>query len=60
MKAKLNEKKDMLILEIPFDNRGELSKSGKSMTHASTRGNMAISLDDKQFQIGINCFSKIG
>jgi len=56
MKAELKEGK--LVIEIEYDKKGFKSQSGKSLVHASTKGNMPVSLDGKVIKIGINAYSE--
>jgi hypothetical protein len=56
MKAEIKEGK--LVLTLDYDKKGTLSKSEKSMVHASTNGNLPVSVDSKVVYIGVNCYSK--
>ena len=53
-----------LIVSIPWDEVGVSSKpkpgetEGKSMIHASTRGNMPIVVDGKIYNLGMNVYAK--
>ena len=61
MKATLNKDKTVLLVEIPYNASDNAPKSatGKSVTRASTRGNMAVALDGKQVMLGINCYELV-
>lgn len=60
VKATLSKDGKTLILEIPFSTKGSASSSGKSMTHASTRGNAVTDLEvnGKDLIVGINAYTK--
>lgn len=60
VKATLSKDEKTLILEIPFSKKGKESKSGKSITHASTRGNASVDLEvnGKTLTVGINAYTE--
>lgn len=60
VKATLSKDEKTLILEIPFNKKGKLSKSEKSMVHASTNGNVEADLEvgGKPLTVGINAYTK--
>jgi len=47
---------EVLTLTVKLNHPGEVSKSGKSMVHASTQGN--IKIPDTDLVIGLNIYSK--
>jgi hypothetical protein len=55
-KFKVEHKGNTLVITIPIDKKE--SKSGKSMTIATTGGNIpaGVEIDDKQLMIGINAY----
>jgi len=48
-------KGNKVTIVLDFDKAGVPSKSGKSLVHATTRGNVAI---DGGLSLGVNLFSK--
>ena len=55
---KVTVKNNRIVIELPFDATGTLSKEGKSMVHASTRGNKAVALPDgTQLTLGVNAYT---
>jgi hypothetical protein len=56
MKAEIKEGK--LVITLDYDKKGITSVSGKSMLHASTKGNTPVSLDGKVVKIGVNAYSE--
>lgn len=52
-------KDNNLVITLPFNKAGERSASGKSLTHASTKGNKATELDvnGKKLVIGVNAYT---
>lgn len=60
VKATLSKDEKTLILEIPFSKKGKESKSGKSLVHASTNGNVEADLEvgGKTLTVGINAYTK--
>jgi hypothetical protein len=48
-----------LILTLPFNPKGRSSKSGKSLVHASTDGNVATTteVNGKPLVIGVNAYT---
>ena len=57
IKAKVDGKN--LVITIPFNAKGKASKSGKSMVHASTNGNVTTDLEvgGKMLTIGLNAYT---
>ena len=57
MTAKVEKNK--LIIEIEFNEQGEISASGKSRVHASTRGNQVTEckVNGKPLVIGLNAYT---
>jgi len=53
-------KNGKLVVTIDFDEKGQISASGKSRVHASTRGNQATStlVNGKPLTIGLNAYTK--
>ena len=51
-------KEGKLVITMDFDKAGKVSVSGKSLVHATTNGNKAVSLDGKVMYIGVNAYSK--
>lgn len=51
-----------LVITIPFDKKGAPSASGKTMVHASTRGNLAttVQVDGKTLVVGLNAYTPKG
>lgn len=51
-----------IVITMDYDRKGTPSKSGKTMVHASTRGNLPVSVkdgkDNKILSIGVNAYSK--
>jgi hypothetical protein len=47
-------------VEIPFDKKGKLSGSGKSLVHATTNGNKEteVEVGGKNLVLGINAYTK--
>ena len=46
-----------LVIDIPIAKNPQPSKSGKSLTCASTFGNVQVPSDDGKFyKIGLNCY----
>ena len=60
VQAEIDEKANELVLRLPLDMNGTPSTSGKTMVHASTRGNAktAVRLRDKELIVGINAYTK--
>jgi hypothetical protein len=56
MKAEIKDGK--LVITMDYDKKGSASMSGKSLVHASTRGNTPVSLDGKVVKIGVNAYSE--
>lgn len=56
MKAEIKDGK--LVITMDYDKKGSESMSGKSLVHASTRGNTPVSLDGKVVKIGVNAYSE--
>ena len=54
---KLAVKGKKLIVEIDISKKGVLSKSGKSMVIASTRGNMTIP-GQPELRLGLNLYNR--
>ena len=48
-------KGNIVTITLAFDKAGVPSKSGKSLVHATTRGNIAI---EGGLSLGVNLFSK--
>ena len=51
-------KEGKLVITMDFDKAGKVSVSGRSLVHATTNGNKAVSLDGKVIYIGVNAYSK--
>jgi len=49
-----------LIITVDLTKEFGKSKSGKSITVASTRGNKSIMFENQQFMIGLNVYKKGG
>ncbi len=49
---------DILTLKIDLSKRFEKSSSGKSISIASTQGNVAVT-DSDNIKIGINCYTPV-
>lgn len=60
MSATVTVKKDTIVIEIPRQSPAA-SKSGKSMVHATTNGNVATTaqIDGKPLHIGVNAYTKV-
>ena len=50
----------VLVVRIPLNEQGEASASGKSLVHATTRGNVqtALKVNGKPLTIGLNAYTK--
>ena len=61
MKVSLNKDKTVLLIEVPYNasDNATPSATGKSLTRASTRGNIAVALDGKQVMLGVNCYELV-
>lgn len=48
-----------LVIRIPFDEKGYQSPSGKSIVHASSKGNKEVDLEvnGKKLVIGLNVYT---
>jgi hypothetical protein len=57
---KVEIKGNVLVIEIPFDKKGKLSGSGKSLVHATTNGNKEteVEVGGKNLVLGINAYTK--
>jgi hypothetical protein len=57
MKAEIKGKN--LVITIPFDETGTKSGSGKSLVHATTRGNAKtdVEVGGKPLTIGLNAYT---
>ena len=56
---KLSQEGNDLIIRIDVSKRLGLSKSEKSETVASTRGNKGIIVGDTEITLGVNAFIKV-
>ena len=56
---KLSQEGNELIIRIDVSKRLGLSKSEKSETVASTRGNKGIIVGDTEITLGVNAFIKV-
>lgn len=58
MKARIENGK--LIIEIEFSESGHPSASGKTLVHASTRGNQVteVEVNGKALVVGLNAYTK--
>ena len=58
MKAEV--KGDNLVITIPLNKSGTVSKSGKTMVHASTHGNVAtaVLVNGQPLTIGLNAYTR--
>lgn len=55
--VKMTQKGNILVIEIDTSQRGAKSASGKSVSVASTQGNVSVpGLEDLGMKIGINCY----
>jgi hypothetical protein len=53
----VNVKDGHIIIKLPYDAAGKESKSGKSLTLATTNGNKPVALPDgTQIMVGVNVF----
>lgn len=61
VKAELSKDGKSLIITMPFDKKGSISKSGKSRVHASTNGNKDsdLEVDGKPLTIGLNAYTPL-
>jgi len=51
-------KNDRIVLELPFNKKGNVSKSEKSLIHATTNGNPNVALPSGEMvSIGVNVYS---
>lgn len=53
---KMSQKGDVLTIEIDTSKRGGVSASGKSLSIASTGGNVSLP-NNPEIKIGINCYT---
>lgn len=51
--------KEVLTITMPFNSKGTLSKSEKSLVLASSNGNQPISINNEVVKIGINVFKPV-
>jgi hypothetical protein len=51
-------KEGRLIISMPWSKSGTVSKSEKSMIHASTNGNKPIAVSGEVYQMGVNVYKK--
>jgi hypothetical protein len=58
MKAEI--KGDNLIITIPFDKAGQRSATGKTMVHASSKGNIDTGVvhNGEKLIVGLNAYTK--
>jgi len=54
--VKMSVKGNILTVEIDLSKRGDKSSSGKSISVASTKGNVAVP-GNEAIKIGINCYT---
>ena len=56
---KVEIKGNNLVITIPLDKAGRPSKSGKTLVHASTHGNVkaGIDVDGRPLTIGLNAYT---
>ena len=57
MKAKIDKKKNVIIIEVPLQTPKQ-SKSGKTMVIAAAQGNTGETLDGKSVYISLNAYYK--
>lgn len=58
LKCEVNEAEQTLTLVLPWDDKGEVSSSGKSLVHATTKGNQAVAIQDgRQIKVGVNVYA---
>lgn len=60
-KMKVEIKGDSLVITMPFNKKGKQSKAGKSMVHATTKGNIRTELkvNEKTLIVGVNAYTLI-
>ena len=53
-------KGDNLIITIPFDEKGKASATGKTMVHATSKGNVdtGVEHNGQKLIVGINAYTK--
>jgi hypothetical protein len=53
-------KDNTLFIELPFNQKGTPSGSGKSNVHASTNGNQptTVEVDGKVLVVGVNAYTR--
>lgn len=49
----------VLVITLPFDEKGRSSKSGKTNVHASTNGNIpsSVIVNGKVLVVGVNAYT---
>jgi len=58
MAIKAEVKNGNVTITLPFDVKGTVSGSGKSLNHATTNGNVPVEIEGKIYSLGINLYSK--
>jgi hypothetical protein len=53
---KFNTEKTKLTIEVNLDEEHGISKSGKSISVASTNGNVEVVSDDVVYHVGVNVY----
>lgn len=54
-----NEAEGTLVITIPLQPAGTMSKTGKSQLLASTNGNKTVRIGDINAKIGVNCYVEV-
>ena len=56
LSAEIDKAEGVLVVRIPLAPMGEISKSGKSRTVATTRGNQVVDAGGELITIGVNAY----
>jgi hypothetical protein len=59
MQVTLDEKAGEFIIRIPRNDPPVPSKSGKTVVHASTRGNMGVQVNGYVLKVGLNIYGDL-
>ena len=54
-----DEKAGTLIITLPLQPAGTMSKTGKSQLLASTNGNKTVRIGDINAKLGVNCYVEV-